>query len=86
MTDINLGDEAKDSITGFTGVVVAKTSWIHGCDRIVLQPKVGKDGKFPENATFDVSALILVKAKAVKKDERKVKTGGSQNDKAALRR
>ena len=83
---LNLGDEAKDSVTGFRGIVVAKTQWIHGCCRIVLQPRVGKDGKFPENATFDEPALILVKAKSVKADTREVKTCGSQNDKAALRR
>ena len=43
---IELGDTAKDSITGFSGVVIATTFWLHGCERLTLQPqKLDKDGK-----------------------------------------
>lgn len=86
MSKVQLGDEAKDSVTGFSGVVVAITQWIHGCHRVTLQPKVGKDGKYPDSASFDEPAVIVTKAKAVPKDNRSKKTGGVQNDKAALTR
>lgn len=33
---VNLGDTAKDTITGLTGVVVATTLWLNGCERITL--------------------------------------------------
>jgi hypothetical protein len=60
---IELGDEAKDSITGFSGVVVAITTWLNGCRRIAIQPKkLDKDGKPRDNQTFDVEQVVLVKA------------------------
>ena len=82
---LKLGDKVKDIITGFTGIAVAKTEWIHGCDRITVQPTVKKDGKLPENMTFDEPSLVIVKA-GFAKPKVKSKTGGVQNDKAALRR
>jgi hypothetical protein len=31
MKPIKLGDTARDTISGCTGVVVADTKWLHGC-------------------------------------------------------
>jgi hypothetical protein len=57
-----LGDRVKDPITGVTGVVVAVTTWLHGCIRICIQPeKPDKDGKPKETIHFDQSQLKLVK-------------------------
>ena len=42
---IDLGDVAKDTITGFEGVVVAQSKWLHGCVRMTLQPRELKEGK-----------------------------------------
>ena len=58
---INLGDRVKDSITGFTGVAVAQTKWLHGCTRITIQPEQLKDGKVVEAMTFDEPQIKLVK-------------------------
>jgi hypothetical protein len=63
MKRIELGDVAKDTITGFTGVVVADTKWLHGCRRLSLQPREMKDGRPMEGATFDEPQLELVEAK-----------------------
>lgn len=60
MRPIELGDTARDTITGFTGVVVAKTKWLHGCERLTLQPQELKDGKPIDAHTFDVPQLALV--------------------------
>ena len=62
---INLGDKVKDVVTGFTGIVIARTEWLVGCVRCVVQPPVDKDGKVPENQAFDEPQLELIKAKAV---------------------
>lgn len=60
---IQLGDIAKDSITGFKGTVIAVTQWFHGCKRLVIQPnELGKDGKPIEAHTFDEPQVTLVKA------------------------
>lgn len=50
---IKLGVEAKSMITGFTGIVTGR-SWNHaGCDRYVLQPPMGEDGKVGESMFYD---------------------------------
>lgn len=75
MNKINLGDKVKDSVTGFVGIAVGRTIWLHGCDRLVVQPEgVNKEGKLFENQTFDEPQLVVVKKKLVK--EGKHKTGG----------
>jgi len=61
---IELGDIARDTITGFQGVVVARTKWLHGCERITLQPKEMKDGKPIDNYSFDVPQCELVQSSA----------------------
>lgn len=64
---IQLGDVAKDTISGFSGVVVAATEWLHGCRRIALQPqKLNKDGEPIETKTFDEPQVVRMKAKAHK--------------------
>lgn len=86
---IKLGDKVKDSVTGFTGIAIARTTWLHGCDRLVVQPEgQTKDGKLFENYTFDEKQLVLVKSAVVKTEAKTPslkRTGGPRDDKAALR-
>ena len=53
---INLGAKAKDSITGFSGIAVARTTYLNGCVRILLEAKPNKDGK-PREWWFDEQRL-----------------------------
>lgn len=59
---IKLGDVAKDKITGFKGVVICDSKWLHGCRRLTLQPQELKDGKPLESQTFDEPQLQLVRS------------------------
>ena len=64
--DIDLGDEVKDQVTGFKGVVVAITRWITGCRRVTVQPQTLKDdGSVPETHTFDETHLTVTAAAKV---------------------
>lgn len=66
MTKVNvqLGDEARDTVSGFTGVCVARTEWLNGCWRMSLQPKaLDKDGKPQATQTFDDFQLEVTKPK-----------------------
>ena len=81
---ITLGDLVKDSVTGFTGIVVARTEWLHGCVRMSVQPQKLVDGKIVDTATFDVPQLILLKSASVKNGSSK--NGGPRDDAKALRR
>ncbi len=64
---IELGDEVKDSISGFIGIASAVHVYLDGCVRISVQPKVRKDGKLPENQAFDEPRLVVLKKNSVKK-------------------
>jgi hypothetical protein len=70
---IKLGDTARDTITGFEGVVVAETQWLHGCRRLTLQPKGLHEGKPIETSTFDEPQCVLVETDNPKRD---ISTGG----------
>lgn len=54
---IELGNTVTDTITGFTGVAVGKTLYLHGCTRVRVQPKELKDGKVQESEIFDEKQL-----------------------------
>lgn len=95
MSDIELGDEVKDVITGFQGIAVARTFWLHGCDRIVIQPPVKEDGKHPDNCCFDEPCVEVIKKAKVKVDNtidekpvqiKRRKPGGDRDDRAASSR
>ena len=64
MNNIKLGDTVKDTITGFTGVVVCDSKWLHGCRRLSVQPRELKDGKPIDIQSFDEPQLELVEAPA----------------------
>jgi hypothetical protein len=60
-----LGDQVKDIVTGFSGIVVAKTQWLNGCVRMSVQPRTCKEGKPPDFQQFDMEQLKVVKRAAV---------------------
>lgn len=60
----DLGDRAKDKVTGYTGIVVAKTHWLNGCVRVNIQSEALKDGKPLDAEGFD-SEQVEVIAKGV---------------------
>lgn len=62
---IELGDVARDKITGFEGVVIANTQWIHGCDRLTLKPQKLKKGIPIPSEGFDRPQLELVQKQAI---------------------
>lgn len=60
MTKVKLGQEVIDTISGFTGIAVGRTEWLNGCVRIMIQPKVDKEGKMMDNAEFDEPQIAIV--------------------------
>lgn len=75
--EIQLGDLVRDSITGFHGIVIARTEWLNGCWRIVVQPQELRDGKPIDALTFDVEQLELLEARGHRS---KKETGGPWPD------
>ena len=75
------GDELRDKVSGFTGIVVGVTYYATGCIHYGLQAKVKKDSDvIPSWQWIDQSQLELVKALAVNFDVPKESPSGkSQN-------
>lgn len=61
---IHLGEQVYDSITGFSGVVIARFEYLYGCVRVQVQSKELKDGKPVEPQVFDEAQLIRMEAEA----------------------
>jgi len=61
MFKFELGQEAKDKVTGFKGIVVSRCQYMTGCSRCSLQSQeLTKEGNPREWQTFDEDMLILV--------------------------
>jgi hypothetical protein len=71
---IQLGDEVKDNVTGFKGVVIGITQFLNGCARVGVQAAAAKDGTIKPPEWFDVPQMTVVKAAKVKAGPRN--TGG----------
>ena len=75
---IVLGSRVKDKITGFTGIMVATTTHLNGCNRVGVQPIKLKDG-IPQDPVW----LDEMDVEVVKKNEKVKgfdKTGGPRPD------
>ena len=60
---IQLGDTARDTITGFAGIVTARHEYLNGCVRLSLTTTtLDKDGMPQAPYTVDIDQLELVKA------------------------
>ena len=71
---VQLGDKVKDTVSGFTGIVLGKTEFLNGCTRCGVQPAVDKDGKLAAAEWFDEPQLVVIKAGVCKTGNRD--TGG----------
>lgn len=58
-----LGTIVKDKVTGFTGVAENCATYLYGCDRYCVQPKIDKEGKIPDSVVLDVFQLDRVDEK-----------------------
>ena len=61
----NLGDEVKDTITDFNGVVVRRTQWLNNCNTYGVQPRSLHEGKRQEVGDFDEPQLKLMQKEIV---------------------
>jgi len=76
---INLGDEVKDTVTGFKGVAIVRHSYLQGCDRISVIGKSTTEKPDPPELSFDEPQLIITKAKKVVGNGDKVRGGPARH-------
>jgi len=62
MDKLELGNEAKDKITGFQGIVTGIASYLTGCNQLCVQPQceVDKGGTYPSSNWFDEGRLEFI--------------------------
>lgn len=70
MFKFDLGSKARDTITGFEGII-GRTDWISGCSRYGLKSQKLKDGLPQEDQWFDENMMELVAEKVVKEGDHK---------------
>ena len=64
---VKLGDKVTDYITGFSGIVTARTEYLYGCVRVAVEPTELREGKPVESQYFDEQRVD---------PQSEVKTGG----------
>lgn len=67
--DVNLGDLAKEKVTGFTGIVTAISYEIDGTIFIGLQPRELENGKPAEALEFDIERIEVVERGVAKTND-----------------
>ena len=62
------GDEVKDAVSGFKGIIRARADYLTGCNRYGIQDPKIKKGEIKPNewSWFDEAELILIKKGKVK--------------------
>lgn len=60
MTEITLGIQVRDIVTGFTGITIGKALYINGCIQYLVAPKVGEDNKKEAGCYYDHQRLEIV--------------------------
>jgi hypothetical protein len=60
------GDNVRDMITGFEGRCIGFTTYITGCNQVLLAPPVGDKGEFRESHWFDEQRCELMPGAALK--------------------
>jgi len=76
---IPIGSMARDTITGFKGVVIGRSEYLHGCVHVCIQPKeLDKDGQPKKSKWFDEPQLEPVPSK--KRHKRTGDTGGPRDN------
>lgn len=59
MAEPQFGDTARDTITGFTGIVTGRCNYITGCDQILLAPPA-KDNEYKRSEWFDLDRVEVI--------------------------
>tara|TARA_R110002126_G_scaffold110951_3_gene248693 strand:+ start:1001 stop:1255 length:255 start_codon:yes stop_codon:yes gene_type:complete len=80
MEEIELGQSAKCKITGFEGIIIARSIWLTGCDQYCIKPKVDKEGKANEGLWVDEGAVVIIGPGINSEEVKSKKPGGPQID------
>ena len=79
--DLPLGRLAKDTVSGFEGIIESRTDWLNGCFRVGRAPNhLDKDGKMLDSAAFDAEQVELLPQQVRKEKPPAHRTNGPMPD------
>jgi len=76
MNEIVMGMEGKDKVTGFKGIIAARSTYLYGCDQILLTPKCKEDGSYEQGRWFDEPRIESIGKGISPEEVRTDKPGG----------
>ena len=62
---VGLGDRVKDTLTGFTGVVLGRVEYLTGCNQIFVLPSSESDNELKRGEWFDIERIERLEGSAV---------------------
>ncbi len=79
--DLPLGRLAKDTISGFEGIIESRTEWLNGCFRVGLAPNhLDTDGKMLDSRAFDAEQVQILPEQIVEEKPVERQTNGPMPD------
>ena len=75
---LEMGQEAKDKITGFKGILTARHQYITGCDQYAITPDLDENGKLGDIFQFDEGRIEIIGPGINKKEVQVKPPGGLQ--------
>ena len=75
---LKLGQEAKDKITGFKGILTARHQYITGCDQYAISPGLNGEGKLGDIYQFDEGRIEILGPGINEKEVQTKPPGGPQ--------
>lgn len=74
---VELGDQVRDKVTGFKGIVTGKAQYLTGCKQVMVTPRADESGKYVDACWLDVDRVEVIGKGVVKIDV--VDNGGPQS-------
>jgi len=83
---IELGQEARDKVTGFEGILTARHQYITGCDQYSICPTgIDKENKLKETYAFDEGRIEITGKGVTVAEVQTEKRGGPQHPSTSVR-
>ena len=77
---MQLGQKARDKVTGFEGTVTGRAEYLTGCTQYCLAPKTLPDGSIRSAEWFDEGRLETLEGGIAAADVAGERNGGPQRD------
>lgn len=81
----NVGDRAKDRITGLEGIISSRSEHLFGCNRYWIEPEQLHEGKPVDGRWFDEDSIVVTQAAAIQPQRYRV-VEAEEQERRPLRR